>query len=96
MRPPPYRTRVVLGRQRGGSRGRRARPRYLSQSPAGRSAGCGPGLRAANAALQAQVDALRAGDVADAATLQVTLDASAAEVVRVQAAIDALTPPSTP
>lgn len=50
-------------------------------------------LRDSLAAALAQVAALQAGDAADAVTLQATLDAANAEVVKVQAAIDALTPP---
>jgi len=50
-------------------------------------------LRDANAALQTQVDALKAGDTVDAATMQAALDASNAETAKVQAAIDQISPP---
>ena len=53
-------------------------------------------LRDALAAALAQVAALQAGDAADAAVLSGTLTAANDEVVKVQAAIDALTPPSAP
>jgi septal ring factor EnvC (AmiA/AmiB activator) len=54
------------------------------------------GLRDALAAAQAQVAALQAGDAADAALLGGTLAHAQAEAAKVQAAIDALTPPATP
>jgi hypothetical protein len=53
-------------------------------------------LQQALTAAQAQISALQAGDTAAAATLGETVDAAVAETVKVQAAIDALTPPSTP
>ena len=53
-------------------------------------------LQQALAAAQQQIAALQAGDTAAAATLGTTVEAAVAETVKVQAAIDALTPPSTP
>lgn len=53
-------------------------------------------LRDQLAAAQAQVAALQAGDAADLATLQGTLDAASAEVGKVDAAIATLTPPPPP
>lgn len=54
------------------------------------------GLRSQLAAAQAQVAALQAGDAADATALQTTLTAANAEATKVQAAIDALSPPPPP
>lgn len=51
-------------------------------------------LRASLAAALAQIADLQAGDAADAATLSATISAADAEAVKVQAAIDALTPPA--
>lgn len=52
-------------------------------------------LRDALAAAQAQVASLQAGDAADAAKLSGTIAAADVEAAKVQAAIDALTPPAT-
>jgi hypothetical protein len=53
-------------------------------------------LRDQLAAAQAQIASLQAGDAADAATLTGTIAAADAEAAKVQAAIDALTPPPAP
>lgn len=53
-------------------------------------------LAASLAAAQAQVAALQAGDAADAAALAVTIADAQSEAVKVQTAIDALTPPTAP
>lgn len=53
-------------------------------------------LSAALAAAQAQVVSLLAGEAADASALAGTIAEAQAEAVKVQTAIDALTPPVTP
>lgn len=53
-------------------------------------------LQAQLKAAQDQVAALQAGDATAATTLQATIDAANAEAAKVDAAVAALNPPSTP
>lgn len=53
-------------------------------------------LQQALVAAQSQIAALQAGDAAAAVTLGTTVDTAVAETAKVQAALDALTPPAAP